>query len=331
MAASHPTSGSRADWYADPQDPEQIRYWDGQDWTLYALPTPAGWESTPSGAMPWWQTWWAVMPGLLLCIPFGLVGLWRRPGLQVAPRAALTVASVVFFAVAVPRVAGDSPAAHEAPPALHATDQGSSEDAGEPEPESEPAVMPDLVGLTRKQAERRLTDAGLTVSEVRTKPSPRARNTVLRQSEEAGDSLVAGSTIVLVVAAPYPRVPNVVGAPKKAGLRQLRQAGFRVQTTTETRTSGKNGVVLRQTPAATARAKPGSSITLVIASVVRPVTSPPVQSCTPGYSPCLPPASDYDCAGGSGDGPAYAYGPIQVNGSDPYDLDRDGDGIACES
>lgn len=26
-------------------------------------------------------------------------------------------------------------------------------------------------------------------------------------------------------------------------------------------------------------------------------------NCTPGYSVCLPPAADYDCAGGTGDGP----------------------------
>jgi micrococcal nuclease len=50
-----------------------------------------------------------------------------------------------------------------------------------------------------------------------------------------------------------------------------------------------------------------------------------------GYSPCLPPASDYDCAGGSGDGPEYAEGPIEVTGSDPYELDAEGDGIACEA
>jgi resuscitation-promoting factor RpfB len=53
--------------------------------------------------------------------------------------------------------------------------------------------------------------------------------------------------------------------------------------------------------------------------------------CTPGYSPCVPVASDVDCAGGSGNGPAYVDGPIRVTGSDPYDLDRDGDGIACDS
>ncbi|HEY7009130.1 MAG TPA: excalibur calcium-binding domain-containing protein [Jatrophihabitantaceae bacterium] len=54
-------------------------------------------------------------------------------------------------------------------------------------------------------------------------------------------------------------------------------------------------------------------------------------NCTPGYSPCIPISSDVDCAGGSGNGPVYVSGPVYVTGSDPYDLDRDGDGIACES
>jgi hypothetical protein len=46
---------------------------------------------------------------------------------------------------------------------------------------------------------------------------------------------------------------------------------------------------------------------------------------------CLDPdAIDYDCEGGSGDGPEYA-GLVQVVGDDHYDLDRDGDGIGCDS
>jgi hypothetical protein len=53
--------------------------------------------------------------------------------------------------------------------------------------------------------------------------------------------------------------------------------------------------------------------------------------CDPNYAgACLSPnSSDYDCAGGSGDGPDYT-GYVEVVGDDHYDLDRDGDGIACE-
>jgi resuscitation-promoting factor RpfB len=53
--------------------------------------------------------------------------------------------------------------------------------------------------------------------------------------------------------------------------------------------------------------------------------------CDPNYAnKCVPIASDVDCASGSGNGPAYVDGPVYVVGSDIYDLDRDGDGVACE-
>jgi hypothetical protein len=65
-------------------------------------------------------------------------------------------------------------------------------------------------------------------------------------------------------------------------------------------------------------------------SVSVTVKAPVVQSCTPGYRPCIPPGPDVDCAGGSGNGPRYVVGPVYVTGSDPYDLDRDGDGVGCE-
>jgi hypothetical protein len=53
--------------------------------------------------------------------------------------------------------------------------------------------------------------------------------------------------------------------------------------------------------------------------------------CDPNYAwACVPIASDVDCAGGTGDGPAYVQGPVKVIGKDIYGLDRDGDGIGCE-
>jgi hypothetical protein len=54
------------------------------------------------------------------------------------------------------------------------------------------------------------------------------------------------------------------------------------------------------------------------------------EECNPNYSGCLDPsASDYDCEGGSGDGPLYT-GTVEVLGYDEYGLDEDGDGIGCD-
>ena len=64
---------------------------------------------------------------------------------------------------------------------------------------------------------------------------------------------------------------------------------------------------------------------------VPPTTRRP-SNCDPAYSgACLHDGiGDYDCAGGSGNGPNYVTGPIRVRPPDPLDLDRDGDGIGCE-
>ena len=55
------------------------------------------------------------------------------------------------------------------------------------------------------------------------------------------------------------------------------------------------------------------------------------ETCDPNYSGvCVPVASDVDCAGGNGNGPAYVDGPVYVVGTDIYGLDRNRDGVACE-
>lgn len=71
-------------------------------------------------------------------------------------------------------------------------------------------------------------------------------------------------------------------------------------------------------------------VTQVVAVGTRRPSSSGSSGCDPNYSPCVPVASDVDCAGGSGDGPAYVRGPVRVIGTDIYRLDRDGDGIACD-
>ncbi|MFB6612247.1 G5 domain-containing protein [Agromyces sp. NPDC056379] len=65
----------------------------------------------------------------------------------------------------------------------------------------------------------------------------------------------------------------------------------------------------------------------------QPPPPPPANNgCDPNYEgACVPISSDVDCAGGSGNGPDYVQGPVWIVGSDVYDLDRDGDGIACDA
>jgi len=83
-------------------------------------------------------------------------------------------------------------------------------------------------------------------------------------------------------------------------------------------------------------------ITIAVAAVVAlPVAgnaaARPTQSsqtkrkCHPSYKlKCLKPnASDYDCIGGSGNGPYYT-GLVKVVGPDVFRLDADHDGWGCE-
>lgn len=95
------------------------------------------------------------------------------------------------------------------------------------------------------------------------------------------------------------------------------------------------------TPVPTAIPTPvPTPVPTVIAAPVRtaaPTPKPPAPTaktanCHPSYvGVCLTPGiGDYDCAGGSGNGPNYIKGPFKVVGPDDYDLDRDNDGIGCE-
>jgi hypothetical protein len=130
----------------------------------------------------------------------------------------------------------------------------------------------------------------------------------------------------------------------------LRHHPTSIVTTFDTRTSG-SARPTRITSTAIAMAGAASSsdtnrhlrllgLLGVIAIVANscgaaPPTAGPILEPPPGtnsscdYDPCLPPASDYDCLGGSGDGPEYT-GRVTVTGSDPYGLDADGDGVGCE-
>ncbi|UMG93562.1 DUF2510 domain-containing protein [Nocardioides sp. TF02-7] len=287
-STSTPGAGARADWYADPHNPAQLRYWDGRRWTAHIAPRPADWGG------PQWTTY-APRPGDRRT---GETGRRRSglPGWAIAGLAVfvglvglVVVGSVLSVVAPEPEQPGNASAADPGSPTQEpSSTPTSTTPAPTPtETETEPptSVVPRLVGLTRAKAEARLTAVGLDVGDVRQAYSRKAPGTVLRQSAEVGASVLTGTSVVLVVAKAYPKVPGVVGRRKAAAVARLRDAGFKVDVTTEKRSSGKDGVVLRQTPAGAARAKPGSSVSIVVSNVVRPA---PTHNCTAGYDPCLP-------------------------------------------
>jgi hypothetical protein len=193
------------------------------------------------------------------------------------------------------------------------------------------ATVPQLVGLSFKDARLKLDRAGFTMT-VAKKYSHESAGTVLTTSAKAGSRATVGNDIVLTIAQPYPTVPYVVGLSQTKAIAKLRAAGYSVAMTKQ-ESSQRAGTVISSNPAAGSDRLPGQKVVIVVAK--EPPAPPPSEpsstgTCTPGYSPCLPPASDYDCAGGSGDGPKYVYGTVRVTGSDPYGLDSDGDGYGCE-
>jgi hypothetical protein len=73
-------------------------------------------------------------------------------------------------------------------------------------------------------------------------------------------------------------------------------------------------------------------VVYLVAPTPVPYVAPAAPNCHPSYvGACLTPGiGDYDCLGGSGNGPNYV-GRVEVIGFDEFGLDADGNGIGCES
>jgi hypothetical protein len=234
---------------------------------------------------------------------------------------------VVVLVIAIGATASDEPADETAPQPSAETSLTPT-DSPTPSPTIEEVAVPDVEGKKVKGATRAIVAEGLEV-EVRMKMTESApEGTVLSQSVAPGSTLEVGRAVMLVVAEPFPTIPNVVGDKLVAARRTLENRGFEVRVKRETSSRPKD-TVIRQSPAAGTSARPGRTVLLVVAKPA-PTSSGGGSDCTPGYSPCIPPGPDVDCAGGSGDGPRYVSGPIRVTGLDPYGLDGDNNGVGCE-
>jgi hypothetical protein len=255
----------------------------------------------------------------------------ERRGLAWAGRHKIVtvVAILLVLGVAGSAMGAEDPAADDTAASTSAALAPSTPAPAPVSPTPTTVKVPDVVGLSAAKATEKLEAASLTVN-VSRKYSHEKAGIVLGVTPEPGAHVDEGASLTIVVARAFPRVPNVIGLNLTKATAKLKSAGYKVSVTKQTSSQG-TGTVLSMKPGGGSQLLPGQSVVLVVAKPApAPPSTPPPTNCTKGYSPCLPPASDYDCAGGSGEGPEYLYGTVQVTGSDPYGLDSDNDGLGCE-
>jgi eukaryotic-like serine/threonine-protein kinase len=130
-------------------------------------------------------------------------------------------------------------------------------------------AVPELGGLTEAQANAALRRAGLRPSVVRV-PSNAPRGTVVDQNPPGGTRAPRGSTVRVNVSsgaaqgtttAAVATVPNVIGQDEVTASRNVRAAGFRVQTRAEPTTDPtQDGIVQRQAPPPRRQVRAGSLV-----------------------------------------------------------------------
>jgi hypothetical protein len=247
----------------------------------------------------------------------------------------LVAVGILFVVGGLTRAGDTEPTAVAGPPGkpgITASPSSSPSTSSLASPSVEPVVevvVGDVAGLSKATAMKAIRDSGLNVLILR-EESGKSPGTVLRQDPAPGEMVEEGTTMRLYVAEPFPALVSVVGKKVEAATSLLDEFDVTINVVRE-ESSRPVGTVIEQSPSPGTRMKPGSVVTLILAKAA-PAPPPATTNCTEGYSPCLPPASDYDCYGGSGNGPAYTDPGVvyDVTGSDPYDLDSDSDGYGCE-
>lgn len=127
-------------------------------------------------------------------------------------------------------------------------------------------AVPDLVGLSSAEAQRRLRRLGLESSVNRVEASDPA-GTVVRQSPRAGAELRKGGTVTIAVSTgPAPVVvPDVVGLDERTARQELEAAGFEVRIVDEaTSDPAEDGTVSAQTPVGGSTAPRGTVVTVTV-------------------------------------------------------------------
>lgn len=301
-------------WYPDPHQPAQQRWWDGAQWTQHTAPlghAPAITVEPPAAKSKTLRTV-LIAGGVILAITLltrslGVILMFAGLVLFFVAIYALVRGSAEIFRV---RSRGAALAALGIAFVLMFVGTGANAALGGP------SSKPSSSDTTSAE------EAKPFASTPTEKPSPSPKPTTFEDVEESTPVPFELSTI---------DDPNI-----DAGQTAITTAGVdgtKVTTYRVTYVDGKE--VSRELVGEVVTIAPVNQVTSNGTRQPAPAApvpfAQPAGDCHPSYSGvCVPITSDVDCAGGSGNGPAYVRGPLQVIGPDVYDLDRDGDGIACD-
>jgi serine/threonine-protein kinase len=126
------------------------------------------------------------------------------------------------------------------------------------------AEVPDVIGMTRQQAEVALQNAGFEVGEVVERPSDARRGAVVATAPAAATSLNLPASVSIVVSGGLVTVdlPDVIGRPVDAARATLEQLGLKVAVHVDSAATAAPNTVVAQSPAARRAVPTGSFVSL---------------------------------------------------------------------
>ena len=133
--------------------------------------------------------------------------------------------------------------------------------------------MPDVVGLTKDEAQKTLAARGLIVTVEYAANNNVAEGNVISQNVAAGTSVKSGISVILNVSSGKPTVSvaNVVGETRESAVSRLESQGFKVVVLENYDSNVASGNVISQTPAAGTNQIQDMTITLYVSKGMQPV------------------------------------------------------------
>ena len=134
----------------------------------------------------------------------------------------------------------------------------------------QPLQVPDVRGQLYDNAAGQLQGAGFAVGR-RDVDSAQPKDTVIDQDPRGGASLARGGTVTLFVSKgpKQTTIPDVTSQDQDSATQVLEQSGFTVDVQQQDTTDpAQDGIVLSQDPTGGTKAKPGTTVTIVVGHLV---------------------------------------------------------------